>query len=93
MTFLLAITSARKVSESVALSTRTDLFIFHPNRVVLRLDPTFLLKINSPYHRALELGPMAYLISVPALPILWSRLGTLLMSGEPFASTFEGPHL
>ncbi|XP_060546167.1 uncharacterized protein LOC132711373 [Pantherophis guttatus] len=53
--FLLAITSARRVSDLAALSAREDLCIFHPDRVVLRLDPTFLPKINSPYHRALEL--------------------------------------
>ncbi|XP_034265069.1 collagen alpha-1(III) chain-like [Pantherophis guttatus] len=53
--FLLAITSARRISELAALSIRADLCVFHPDRVVLRLDPTFLPKVNSPYHRAQEL--------------------------------------
>lgn len=52
VTFLLAITSARRVLELAALSTRADLCIFHPDRIALRLDPTFL---NTPYHQALEL--------------------------------------
>ncbi|XP_034272360.1 uncharacterized protein LOC117664969 [Pantherophis guttatus] len=55
MTFLLAITSAKQVSELAALSMRADLCIFHPDRVVLRLDPTFLPKVNSPFHRSLEI--------------------------------------
>lgn len=53
--FLLAITSARRVSELAALSIRADLCVFHSDRVVLRLDPTFLPKLNSPYHQAQEL--------------------------------------
>lgn len=55
VTFLLAITSARRVLELAALSTTADLCIFHPDRIVLRLDSTFLPKINTPYHQALEL--------------------------------------
>lgn len=53
--FLLAITSARRISDLAALSARDDLCIFHPDRVVLRLDPTYLPKVNSTFHRALEL--------------------------------------
>lgn len=55
VSFLVAITSARWISELAALSTRADLCVFHPNRVVLRLDPTFLPKVNSPFHRSQEL--------------------------------------
>lgn len=53
--FLVAITSARRVFEIAALSVRSDLCIFHSNRVVLRMDPSFLPKVNSLYHRSQEL--------------------------------------
>ncbi|XP_060546801.1 uncharacterized protein LOC132711537 [Pantherophis guttatus] len=53
--FLVAITSARRISELASLSIRSDLCIFHTDRVVLRLDPAFLPKINSRFHRAQEL--------------------------------------
>ncbi|XP_058043567.1 uncharacterized protein LOC131200588 [Ahaetulla prasina] len=53
--FLIAITSARRISELAALSTRKDLCIFHLDRVVLRLDPTFVPKVNSLFHRSQEL--------------------------------------
>lgn len=53
--FLLAITSARRVSELGALFVCKDLCVFHSDRVVLRLDPTFLTKVNSRFHRAQEL--------------------------------------
>lgn len=53
--FLVAITSARRISELAALSMRRDLCIFHRDRVVLRLDPAFLPKVNSTFHRCQEL--------------------------------------
>ncbi|XP_058021205.1 uncharacterized protein LOC131189221 isoform X1 [Ahaetulla prasina] len=53
--FLVAITSAHRISELAALSSRPDLCVFHTDRVVLRLDPTFVPKINTPFHRAQEL--------------------------------------
>ncbi|XP_058032210.1 uncharacterized protein LOC131194794 [Ahaetulla prasina] len=53
--FLIAITSARRISELAALSIRKDLCIFHPDRVVLCLNPTFTPKINSLFHRSQEL--------------------------------------
>ncbi|KAK9403183.1 ubiquitin carboxyl-terminal hydrolase 7-like [Crotalus adamanteus] len=52
--FLVIIMSARRISELAALSTRKDLCIFHWDRVVLRLDPTFVPKANSLFHRAQE---------------------------------------
>lgn len=55
VSFLVAITSARRISELAALSTRSDLCIFHTDRVVLRLDPAFLPKINTLFHRAQEI--------------------------------------
>ncbi|XP_060539702.1 uncharacterized protein LOC132710196 [Pantherophis guttatus] len=54
VSFLVAITSARRISELAALSSRKDLCIFHHNRVVW-LDPSFIPKINSPFHRTQEL--------------------------------------
>ncbi|XP_070583499.1 uncharacterized protein [Erythrolamprus reginae] len=53
--FLVAITSARRVSELSALSVRPDLCIFYPDRVVLRLDPSFIPKVNTEFHRKQEL--------------------------------------
>ncbi|XP_070597157.1 histone deacetylase 7 isoform X17 [Erythrolamprus reginae] len=53
--FLVAITSARRVSELAALSVRPDLCIFYPDRVVLRLDPSFIPKVNSEFHKKQEL--------------------------------------
>ncbi|XP_060549247.1 uncharacterized protein LOC132712297 [Pantherophis guttatus] len=53
--FLVAITSSRRISELAALSVRSDLCIFHADRVVLRLDPAFVPKVNSTFHRAQEL--------------------------------------
>ncbi|XP_015675314.1 heparan sulfate 2-O-sulfotransferase 1 [Protobothrops mucrosquamatus] len=49
--FLVAITSARRISELAALSVRKDLCFFRSDRVVLRLDPTFIPKVNSTFHR------------------------------------------
>ncbi|XP_058020623.1 uncharacterized protein LOC131188944 [Ahaetulla prasina] len=54
--FLVAITSARRISELAALSVRSDLCVFHPDRVVLRLDPSFIPKVNSVFHRMQELN-------------------------------------
>lgn len=53
--FLVAITSARRISELQALSAREDLCVFHQDRVVLRLDPSFIPKVCSCFHRAQEL--------------------------------------
>ncbi|XP_060537977.1 uncharacterized protein LOC132709142 [Pantherophis guttatus] len=52
--FLVAVTSARRISEMAALSIRKELCIFHQDRVVLRLDPSFIPKVNSVFHRAQE---------------------------------------
>lgn len=53
--FLVAITSARRISELAALFTRVDLCVFRQDRVILRLDPAFMLKVNSLFHRAQEI--------------------------------------
>ncbi|XP_039214584.1 uncharacterized protein LOC120315006 [Crotalus tigris] len=45
VSFLIAITSARRISELAAL-VRKDLCTFHEDRVVLRLDPSFIPKVN-----------------------------------------------
>ncbi|XP_034289496.1 uncharacterized protein LOC117675183 [Pantherophis guttatus] len=55
VSFLVAITSARRISELASLSVRSDLCIFHTDRVVLRLDPAFIPKVNSTFHRSQEL--------------------------------------
>ncbi|XP_058024732.1 uncharacterized protein LOC131191046 [Ahaetulla prasina] len=55
VSFLIAITSARRISELSALSVRQDLCTFFNDRVVLRLDPTFVPKVNSQFHRAQDI--------------------------------------
>lgn len=54
--FLVAIMSARRVSELSALSCRDDLCIFHRDKVVLGMDPTFKPKVASPLHLGLEIN-------------------------------------
>lgn len=53
--FLVAITLARCISELEALSVWKDSCIFHSDKVVLRLDPSFITKVNSWFHKAQEL--------------------------------------
>ena len=53
--FLVAITSARWVSELGALSIREDLCIFHKDKVILRTDPTFRPKRDSIFHISQEI--------------------------------------
>lgn len=48
--FLVAITSARRVSELAALSSKPSLCVFHKDKVTLRLDPSFLPKCVSNFH-------------------------------------------
>ncbi|XP_039190192.1 uncharacterized protein LOC120304105 [Crotalus tigris] len=52
---LIAVTLVRRVSELAALSVREDLCTFHQDRVVLRLDPSFIPKVNTLFHRAQEI--------------------------------------
>lgn len=75
--FLIAITSARRISELAALSIRGDLCIFHSDKIVLRLDPTFLPKVNSTFHRAQELVLPNF---CPQPSHRWNALGTPWMS-------------
>lgn len=48
--FLVAITSARRVSEIRALSVNPNLRIFHSEKVVVYPDPAFIPKVNSCFH-------------------------------------------
>lgn len=48
---LLGITSARWVSELVAFSMAKELCHFHHYKVVIHIDPAFLPKVNSLFHR------------------------------------------
>lgn len=50
--FLVAVTSARRVSELRALSVHRDLCTFIADSVGLRLDPAFIPKVNTQFHRA-----------------------------------------
>lgn len=53
--FLVAVTSARCISGMASLSIRKELCVIYPDRVVLRLDPSFVPKVNSLFHRSQEL--------------------------------------
>ncbi|XP_041429632.1 uncharacterized protein LOC121397238 [Xenopus laevis] len=48
--FLIAISSARRVSELSALSCQSPFLIFHSDRAVLRTTPSFLPKVISEFH-------------------------------------------
>lgn len=48
--FLVAVTSARQVSEFRALSSNPTYTVFHKDKVQLRLHPAFLLKVISHFH-------------------------------------------
>ncbi|XP_061439875.1 transmembrane anterior posterior transformation protein 1 homolog isoform X3 [Rhineura floridana] len=48
--FLIAITSARRVSELGALSSARHLCVFHKDCVVLKTDPSFRPKVDSVFH-------------------------------------------
>ncbi|XP_061443118.1 uncharacterized protein LOC133365362 [Rhineura floridana] len=53
--FLVAITSARRVSELNALSVHKNFCVFHKDRVVLRTVPSFRPKVLSAFHCQQEL--------------------------------------
>lgn len=52
--FLVAITSARRVSKLAACSMARNLSTVQDDNITLRTDPTFLPKVNSVFHRSLE---------------------------------------
>lgn len=54
VTFLVNVTLARRVSKISALSVTKELYIFKEDRIIMRLDPTFLSKVNSSFHSAEE---------------------------------------
>lgn len=49
--FFVAITSARRLSKIGALSANPNLCVFHKDWVVLHPNPSFILKINTLFHR------------------------------------------
>lgn len=49
--FLVAVTSARRISELGALSVNPNLCVFHDDKVILRPDPLFVPKVNTRFHR------------------------------------------
>lgn len=53
--FLLATTSVRRILELAAFSVRYNLCVFHLDRVILRLNLTFVPKVNLVFHRTQEL--------------------------------------
>ncbi|XP_040179758.1 uncharacterized protein LOC120913681 [Rana temporaria] len=52
--FLVAVTTARRVSELEALSIRPPFCVIFPDRVVFKTDPAFLPKVASKFHRSQE---------------------------------------
>lgn len=78
--FLVAITSARRVSELAALDSRTEFLSFLPNAVRLSTNGDFLPKMVSTFH----------LIFTQTLPTTWNVSGTLWMSREPLSFTYTG---
>uniref|UniRef100_A0A8D0L1J2 Core-binding (CB) domain-containing protein n=1 Tax=Sphenodon punctatus TaxID=8508 RepID=A0A8D0L1J2_SPHPU len=52
--FLVAVTSARRVSELGALSMEENFCLFSEQSVTLRMDEAFIPKVNSTFHRAQE---------------------------------------
>lgn len=87
---MVTITSARRISELGALSAREDFCAFHPNTVVLRLDSTFILKINLYFHRAQEIVLPDF---VPIPLMIGRNLGINWMCGGPsiFTSSRQRP--
>ncbi|XP_071967800.1 uncharacterized protein [Engystomops pustulosus] len=55
LTFLIAITSARRLGEIQALSIREPYLRISEDRVTLRLDKTFVPKVSSEFHRNQEI--------------------------------------
>lgn len=55
VTFLVLITCARRISEIATLAVRSDLCMFHVDRVVLPLYPSFIPKVNMSFHRLQEI--------------------------------------
>ncbi|KAF7253464.1 Exportin-T [Varanus komodoensis] len=53
--FLVAVTSARRSSELCALRVDPPFLNFHKEKVVLRLDPSFLLKVATSFHMQQEI--------------------------------------
>lgn len=53
--FLVAITSARRVSELQALSIQDPFLVVQEDKLVFRLDPSFLPKVVSQFHRSQDI--------------------------------------
>ena len=55
LTFLLAITSARRVGDLLALSMKEPFLRVQPDRITLRADPLYLPKVASLFHRTQDI--------------------------------------
>ncbi|XP_073451221.1 uncharacterized protein [Aquarana catesbeiana] len=53
--FLVAITTAKRVCEMEALSIRPPFFQIFPDHIIFRMDPAFLPKVASKFHRGQEI--------------------------------------
>lgn len=70
--FLVAITSVRRISELGELSCLPNFCTFHKDKVVLRLDPSFVPKVSSRFHIIQEIS----LPSVHGQATVWRKTGT-----------------
>ncbi|KAF7245508.1 G2/mitotic-specific cyclin-B [Varanus komodoensis] len=66
--FLVAVTSARRASELCALRIDPPYLNFHREKVVLRLDPSFLPKVSTPFHTGQDIVLPAFFPS-PSNPL------------------------
>lgn len=75
MIFLVVITSARRVSELGAFSAKAELCICHRDKVILCLDPTFIPKINTCFHKS-QAGALLSFCPKPVHPKekVWNTL-------------------
>lgn len=58
--FLIAITSARRVSDLEALSIREPFLLIREDGIVLKTDPSFLPKVASTFHRTQDIVPPTF---------------------------------
>lgn len=87
-TFLIAVTLARLACELVALRVDQPYLQFHPDKVTLFPDVSFLPKVVTDFHlNQPSFSRHCFLL----LQTIWKDPCTPLMSGEPSPSTSQGP--
>ncbi|XP_068121376.1 uncharacterized protein [Hyperolius riggenbachi] len=61
--FLVAITSARRIGDIQALSIKDPYMIIHSDKIVFRLDPSYLPKVSTSFHRTQDIVLPSFLAS------------------------------